>query len=145
MKLEMRMTDKYDRQDDPHVHLTKTEKNYSTIEHEGLAMVYALQKYRNYLLGGHFKMYTNPSALKYLVNKPMLGGRICRWLLLFQEYDFEVIVNPRQLNAGLGHLSRIETGEEPTNFEEISPDTQLFRIYWLGPYVIKEITDEGVI
>jgi len=51
-------------------------------------MVYALQKYRHYLLRGHFKMYMDHSALKYLVNKPVLGGRICKWILLFQEYDF---------------------------------------------------------
>lgn len=54
--------------------LTKAEKNYSAIEHEGLAMVYALQKYRHYLLGGHFKMYIDHSTLKYFVNKPLLGG-----------------------------------------------------------------------
>eukprot|EP00253_Pinus_taeda_P006350 PITA_06350 len=65
--------------------LSKVEKNYSTTEHEGLAMVYALRNFRHYLLGGHFKMYTDHSALKYLVNNPVLGGRICRWLLLFQE------------------------------------------------------------
>lgn len=39
--------------------LSKAEKNYSTTEHDGLAMVYMLQKYRHYLLGGHFKMYTD--------------------------------------------------------------------------------------
>lgn len=54
--------------------LSKVEKNYSTTKCEGLAMVYELQKFRNYLLGGHFKMYTNHSTLKYLVNKPMLRG-----------------------------------------------------------------------
>jgi len=71
-------------------------------------------------------MYTDHSALKYVVNKPMLGGRICRWLLLFQEYDFEVIVKPGHLNAGPYHLSRIKIGEEPTNLEEGLPDAQLF-------------------
>ena len=65
--------------------LSKVEKNYSTTKREGLTMVYALQKYRHYLLGGHFKMYTNHLMLKHLVNKHVLGGRICRWLLLFQE------------------------------------------------------------
>ena len=74
--------------------LSKAEKNYSTTKCEGLAMVYALQKYRHYLLGGHFKMYTDHSMLKYLVNKLVLGGQICRWLFLFQEYDFEVVVKP---------------------------------------------------
>lgn len=70
-------------------------------------------------------MYTDHFALKYLVNKPVLGGRICRWLLLFQEYDFEVIVKPARQNAGSDHLSRIKTGEEPTNLEGL-PDVQLF-------------------
>ena len=54
--------------------LSKIEKNYSTIECEELAMVYALQKFRHYLLGRHLKMYKDHSALKYLVNKHVLGG-----------------------------------------------------------------------
>jgi hypothetical protein len=63
-------------------------------------------------------MFTDHSALKYLVNKPVFGGRICRWLLLFQEFDFEVIVKPRKLNSGPYHLSRVTNDEEPTNLEE---------------------------
>ena len=58
----------------------------------------------------------------------MCWGKICRWLLLFQEYDFEIIVKLGRLNAGPDHLSRIETGEEPTNLEEGLPDVQLFAI-----------------
>lgn len=79
--------------------LSKAEKNHSMTKCKGLTMVYALQKYWHYLLGGHFKMYTDRSVLKHLVNKPMLQGCICRWLLLFQEYEFEVVVKPGQLNA----------------------------------------------
>ena len=89
--------------------LSSIERNYTTTEREGLAMVYALQKIRHYLLGAHFKMFTDHSALKYLVNKPVLGGRICRWLLLFQEYDFQIIVKPGRLNASPDHLSRLES------------------------------------
>ena len=48
--------------------LSFAERNYTTTEREGLAMVYALQKFRHYLLGGHFKMFTDYSALQYLVN-----------------------------------------------------------------------------
>ena len=91
-------------------------------------MVYALQKFRNYLLGGHFKMITDHSALNYLVNKPMLGGRMCRWLLLFQEFDFEIIVKSCCLNVCPNHLSRIEIGGEPTNIDEGLSDAQLFRV-----------------
>ena len=57
--------------------LSSIERNYTTTEREGLAMVYALQKFRHYLLGSHFKMFTDHSTLKYLVNKPVLGGKIC--------------------------------------------------------------------
>ena len=97
-------------------------------------MVYALQKFRHYLLVASFKMFTDHSALKYLVNKPVLGGRICRWLLLFQEYDFEIIVKPGKLNAGLDHLSRIVSGEEPSNLEDNFPDVQLFSIQITDDY-----------
>src|SRR5271154_1067226 len=100
----------------------RQQKRTTPPQREGLAMVYALQKFRHYLLGAPFKMFTDHSALKYLVNKPVLGGRICRWLLLFQEYDFEIIVKPLRLNAGPDHLSRIDSGEEPTSLENGLPD-----------------------
>ena len=108
--------------------LSSAERNYTTIEREGLAMVYALQKFRHYLLGSHFKMFTDHSALKYLVNKPVLGGKICKWLILFQEYDFEVIVKPGILNARPDHLSRLASGEDPISLEDCLPDVQLFFI-----------------
>jgi hypothetical protein len=54
--------------------LSTTKINYTTIEREGLAMVYALQKFCHYLLGGHLKMFTDHFTLKYLVNKTVLGG-----------------------------------------------------------------------
>ena len=73
-------------------------------------------------------MFTDHSALKFLVNKPVLGGKICRWLLLFQEYEFEIIFKSGNLNTGPDHLSRIESREEPTNLEARFPDAQLFSI-----------------
>ena len=91
-------------------------------------MVYALQNFRHYLLGAPFKMFTDHSALKYLVNKPVLGRRIYRWLLLFQEYDFETIVKPGRLNVGPDHLSRIDSREEPSNLDDNLPDAPLFSI-----------------
>ena len=72
-------------------------------------------------------MFTDHSDLKYLVNKHVLGGKICIWLLLFQEFDFEIILKLGLLNVGLDNLSRIETGEEPTNIEYGLPNAQLFR------------------
>jgi hypothetical protein len=73
-------------------------------------------------------MFTNHSSLKYLVNKPVLGGRICRWLLLFQEFNFEVIVKPGKLNPRPDHLSRVTNGEEPMTLEDNFLDAQLFLV-----------------
>ena len=56
--------------------LSTTERDYTTVEREELDMVYDLQNFRNYFLGGEFKMFTNHSALKYMVNNPMLGVSI---------------------------------------------------------------------
>ena len=44
--------------------LSQDEHNNTTTEREGLAMIYALQKFRHYLLGSHFKFFTGHSTLK---------------------------------------------------------------------------------
>ena len=80
------------------------------------------------IVGGHFKMFTDHSTLKYLVNKPMLGGRIWRWIFLFQEYDFEIVVKPGRVNKGPDHLSRLEHGEDPISLEDTLRDAQLLAI-----------------
>ena len=74
--------------------LNKEKRNYSMIEREALGMVFALQKYRHYLLANTFIFYTNQQALKYLVNKSLNHERIYRWLLLFQEFEFKVVFRP---------------------------------------------------
>ena len=73
-------------------------------------------------------MYTNHSAMKYLVIQPIFWGDICQWILLFQEFYFEIIIKLGRLDSGLGHLSRIESGEEPGNLDDSLPDAQMFVI-----------------
>jgi hypothetical protein len=55
------------------IKLSESKQNCNTTEMEGMAMVYALHKFRHYLLGQHFKMFIDHSTLKYLVNKLVLG------------------------------------------------------------------------
>ena len=57
--------------------LNKAERNYSTTKREALGMVFALQKYRHYLLANPFILYKYHQALKYLVNKQLHHGMIC--------------------------------------------------------------------
>ena len=108
--------------------LNKVERNYLATKKEALGMVFALQKFRHYLLENPFIFYTDHQALKYLVNKPLHHGRICRWLLLFQEFEFEVIIRPSKENVGPDHLSKVESGEDPTGIDDDLPDAHLFRV-----------------
>jgi len=79
-------------------------------------------------LGAPFKLFIDHSTLKYLVNKPVLEGRICRWLLLFQEFNFEVVIKPDRLNVGPDHLSQLETGENEGAVNDRLLDNDLYRI-----------------
>jgi hypothetical protein len=114
--------------------ISKAEHNYTTTEREGFTMVYALQKFRQYLSGSHFKFFTDHSVSKYLVNKPMLEGRICKWLL-FQEFSFEVIVKPGKLNVVPDHLSKLESGESGGDADDQLLDAYIFRIEAISDYL----------
>jgi hypothetical protein len=116
--------------------LSQVESNYTTTEREGLDMMYALQKFRNYLLGSHFKFFTDHSILKYLLNKPILEVFICRWLLLFQEFSFEVIVKPGKLNVGIDHLSHLESKESGRLVYDHLPNADQFCIEAILDYFL---------
>jgi hypothetical protein len=62
-------------------------------------------------VGNHFKFFTNNSIFKYLVYNPLLEGRICRWLLLFHEFSFELIVKHGKNDVGLDLLSWMQSSE----------------------------------
>ena len=70
--------------------LSKAERNYSTTEREALGMVYSVTKYRHYLLVRKFSFQVDHSALLYLVSKASLIGKIARWTLLLQEFEFDI-------------------------------------------------------
>ena len=74
--------------------LSKAERNYSTTEREALGMLYNVTKYRHYLLGMKFSFHVDHSALLYLVSKASLTGKIARWTLLLQEFEFDIFHRP---------------------------------------------------
>jgi hypothetical protein len=83
------------------------EKNYIIIDREALVMVYALHKFRHYLLGNKFTFYIDHMALMYLVNKPQVFGRLTKWLLLFLEYDFKIVYKPGKSHIMVDALNRL--------------------------------------
>ncbi|GJW85321.1 reverse transcriptase domain-containing protein [Tanacetum coccineum] len=88
--------------------MTEAEMNYTTTEKEMLAVVYAFEKFRSYLIMNKSVVYTDHSALKYLFNKKDAKARLLRWVLLLQEFDFKVIDTKGAENYAADHLSRLE-------------------------------------
>ena len=113
--------------------LVQAEKNYSVTEREGLGIIFSVQKFRHYLLGNKVIIHVDHDALKYMVNKPQLSGRMARWVLLLQEFDFTVEVRPSKSHANADHLSRLndKLGNEP--IDDSIPDAQLFFIDIIPP------------
>ena len=67
----------------------EAQENYSTIEKEMIAMVYAYEKFRPYILGSHVIMHIDHTTIKYLIKKKDVKPRLIRWVLLLQEFDLE--------------------------------------------------------
>ena len=72
--------------------LTPTEQNYSKLERECLAIVHACDKFRVYILGGHFEIITDHKPLVHLFSNAQsrMPLRIERWSLRLQEFDFTI-------------------------------------------------------
>ena len=89
------------------LNLNKAEKNYSMTWQEGPGMIFDLETFHHYLFANPFIFYIDNKVLKYMVTKPLHRGRIWWWLLLFQEFEFEVIVQVGHENVVPGHFSRV--------------------------------------
>nr|GFC10394.1 reverse transcriptase domain-containing protein [Tanacetum cinerariifolium] len=73
-----------------------------------LAVIYALEKFRPYLVLSKSIVYTDHSALKYLLNKQDAKPRLLRWVLLLQEFGITILDKKGSENLAAGHLSRLE-------------------------------------
>ncbi|RVW21409.1 Retrovirus-related Pol polyprotein from transposon 17.6 [Vitis vinifera] len=70
--------------------LNEAQRNYTTTEKELLAVVFALDKFRAYLVGSFIVVFTDHSALKYLLTKQDAKARLIRWILLLQEFNLQI-------------------------------------------------------
>jgi hypothetical protein len=108
--------------------LSAAERNYTTTERECLAMVFSVKKYRHYLLMNQVVFFVDHMAIRYLVNKPELSGRLARWVLLLTEFDYTVQYKPGKKHLQADHLSRISTELSSTDIDDEFPDARLFAI-----------------
>ena len=91
--------------------LDEAQINYTTTEKELLAIVYAFNKFRSYLVGQKVIVYSDHAALKYLLRKKDAKPRILWWILMLQEFDWEVRDKKGSENLVADHLSRLDKDE----------------------------------
>ena len=109
--------------------------HYATTEKELLAVVYALDKFRTYLVGSKVIVYTDHTALKYLLSKHEAKPRLIRWILLLQEFDLKIRDKKGVDNSVADHLSRIRFDDKDRSFIDDSfPDDHLMFVAATTPW-----------
>ncbi|KAI5341711.1 hypothetical protein L3X38_009586 [Prunus dulcis] len=112
--------------------LNDAQLNYATTKKELLAVVFALEKFRSYLVGAKIIVHTDHAALKYLLSKKDAKPRLIRWVLLLQEFDLEIQDKKGGENVVADHLSRLiipaATEADSLPLSENFPDEQLFAV-----------------
>nr|GEZ07532.1 reverse transcriptase domain-containing protein [Tanacetum cinerariifolium] len=88
--------------------MTEAQIHYTTTKKEMLAVVYAFEKFRPYLVLSKSILYMDHSALKYLLSKQDAKPRLLWWVLLLQEFDIIIRDKKRTENLAADHLSRLE-------------------------------------
>ena len=93
------------------------EPNYTTTELECLAVVWALEKFKPYLEHTTFSVETDHMAIKWLMTIDRPKGRLARWILHLQTFEFEILYRPGKINWVADILSRHPNKNNPDNSE----------------------------
>ena len=108
--------------------MNEAQLNYATTEKELLAIVFAFDKFRPYLIGNKVIVHTDHSAIKYLLTKKDTKPRLIRWVLLLQEFDVEIKDKKGMENSMADHLSKLEGPKNEVKINDNFPDEQLLAI-----------------
>ena len=110
--------------------LDSAQANYTTTEKEFLAVVFALEKFRSYIVGSPVTIFTDHAALKYLLSKQDTKPRLTRWILLCQEFNLTIKDKKGFENVVADHLSRLvqESNSHGIPIGDSFPDEQLFAL-----------------
>lgn len=97
-------------------------------------VIYALKKFRHYITEYKIFVHTDHSAIKYLVNKPTIFGRLARWLWLMQEFDITIVDKPSKDNVVANFLSQLHLPNDPIAIDDSFPDEYLFLLATQNPW-----------
>ena len=86
----------------------KTQRNWHVSEQEIYAVIHAIEKWRPYLIGNHFTVYTDHQNLEELFNraKNFRAGKLYRWAVRLQDFEFTAKYKPAKYNKMADYLSR---------------------------------------
>ena len=93
-----------------------------------MAIAFAFEKFRPYLIGNKVVVHTDQSAIRYLMTKKDAKPRLIRWVLLLQEFDVEIKDKKGTENLVADHLSRLERASDEVQVNDDFPDEQLLAI-----------------
>jgi transposase InsO family protein len=103
--------------------LTKTEQRYSNIEREALAVVWAVLRLKQFLLGRHFFLITDHRPLEKIYGGAMLpkvtSNRLMRWSILLQRYDFTIRYKPGTEIPHADALTRLQLSSDESVAEDL--------------------------
>lgn len=94
--------------------LIPAERNYSTIEREALAVVWAINKFRGYIEGAEVIIASDHQPLKWLITLKTPTGRLARWALQLQSFNLKITYTPGKTNVIADALSRPPCNHETT-------------------------------
>lgn len=102
--------------------LAPAEKNYDTTQKECLAVVWAVLILRPYLEGSRFTIRTDHQALKWLMNLSDASGRLQRWRLRLQPFEYDIVHRPGVKHQAADAMSRLNTtGTDQTDLDDEIP------------------------
>nr|GEV94020.1 reverse transcriptase domain-containing protein [Tanacetum cinerariifolium] len=132
--------------------MTEAKSNYTTTEKEMLAVVYAFEKFRSYLIMNKSIVYMDYSSLKYLFAKKDFKVKLLRWVLLLQEFTFKVIDTKGAENLAVDHLSQLENPHQngislsracrPNIKQNFFKDVKHY--FWDEPFLFKICADQVI-
>ncbi|XP_021754398.1 uncharacterized protein LOC110719718 [Chenopodium quinoa] len=127
--------------------LDEAKVNYDTTAKEFLAVIYALEKFRSYLVGSKIIVFTDHAALKYLIAKAETKPRLLRWVLLLQDFEIEIRDKKGAENVVADHLSRIryDGGKDSTPIDDSLPNDNLLAVVSQGPWCVPKWEVNGIL
>ena len=108
--------------------LNSAQMNYTTTDKELLVVIFACDKFRSYLIGSPVVVFSDLTALKYLLSKKYSKARLVCWIVLLQEFHNTIIDKKGTKNVVANHLSRLTTDlrSDITPIDDYFLDESLF-------------------